>query len=141
MRTTIAAALLLAALAGCGTSSDEAASTGTSDCEAGIRFKGATYLEAGYSDVAGERSGERSGERAGEAILGECDDQGADAAGLAFPEDARTVKVWAVPHVEPDQAVGLRTADGFQVFVADGLDADERAYVVTRLGLGEDKDR
>lgn len=137
MRTTIAAALLLAALAGCGTSSDEAASTGTSDCEAGIRFKGATYLEAGYSDVAGERSGER----AGEAILGECDDQGADAAGLAFPKDARTVKVWAVPPVEPDQAVGLRTADGFQVFVADGLDADERAYVVTRLGLGEDKDR
>lgn len=130
MPTTIAAALfvLFTALAGCGTSSDEAASTGTSDCQEGVRFEGATYTEVGYVDAAGER--------AGEAILGECHDYGPDPAGLTFPEDARAVEVWAVFEVEPDQAVGRKTAYGFQVFVADGLDADERSRVVAQLGLG-----
>jgi hypothetical protein len=131
MRTTIAAALVLVplALTGCGSSADEAPATGTSDCQQGVRFDGATYTEVGYLQKADGR--------AGDAVLGECDDQGADAAGVTFPEGAETVEVVALPGAEPAQAVGLRTPDGVQVFVADGLDAAARSQVVSALGLEE----
>lgn len=106
MRRTITAVLcvLSTTLAGCGTSSDEAASTGTSDCQEGVRFEGATYTEVGYVDAAGGR--------AGEAVLGECHDLGRDFAGLTFPEDARTVEVWAVRKVDPGQAIGRKLPTG-----------------------------
>jgi len=129
MCRTITAVLcaLSITLAGCGTSSDEAASTGGSDCQSGVRFNGATYTEVGYIDVVGGRTGE--------AVLGECDDQGRDPAGTTFPEDARTVEVWALRKVDPGEAIGRKTAYGVQVFVADGLDDDQRAAVVAQLGL------
>jgi len=124
---TAALCVLSTTLAGCGTSSDEAAPTGVSDCQDGVRFEGATYMEVGYIDAA-------SG-RAGEAVLGECDDQGPDPAGITFPEDAHTVEVWVVRKVDPGQALGRKTVHGVQVFVANGLDDDQRAAVVAQLGL------
>ena len=128
MRTTLAATLLLVVtpLAGYGASSD-ATSAETSDCQAGIRFQGTTYMEAGYLEAGGERTGQ--------AVLGECRDQGADPIGLTFEEGARKVTVWQLPEVEPDQAVARKTADGFQVFVSDRLDSHERTHILTQLGL------
>lgn len=132
MRTTITAVLCmgLAALPGCGAADDDASSTGASDCQAQVRFEGRTYTEVGYVDAAVSS--------AGQAVLGVCDDQGPDAAGTTFPDDASTVAVSAVPGVRPREGIGRMTADGVQVFVSDGLDDERRAAVIARA-LGEEQ--
>jgi hypothetical protein len=78
-----------------------------------------------------------SGGPAGEAALGECDDQGNDPGGISFPDDAGTVGMVRLPGADTTQAVGVRTPDGIQVFVADGLAGSSRSEVVAALGLEE----
>ena len=131
MRTTIAAAILAVPLflTSCGADTNEAPATGTADCQVGVRFEGATYTEVGYLPKAGGP--------AGEAALGECDDQGDDPGGISFPDDAETVGVVRLPGADTTQAVGVRTPDGIQVFVADGLSGSSRSAVVAALGLEE----
>ena len=129
MRTTIAATTLALAalLTGCGTSPDARVGAGAADCQEGVRFHDTTYTEVGYTDAAGGQ--------VGTARLGTCDDQGKDAAGLSFPDDAPTVTVWAVDAIDPGQAVARKTDQGVQVLVANGIDGEERSQLLAQLGL------
>jgi hypothetical protein len=69
------------------------------------------------------------------AALGECDDLGADPAGITFPKDAQGVEVWAVEGAEPDEAVARKTDNGYQVFASDSLGDDQRSHVLEAVGL------
>jgi hypothetical protein len=129
MRPTIApTTLALAALlTGCGTSPGSAAGSGTTDCQERVRFQGTTYTEVGYTDAADQQLGT--------ARLGTCADQGKDAAGLTFPDDAPTVTVWTVDAIDPGQALARKTDNGVQVLLANGIDAKERSQLLAQLGL------
>jgi hypothetical protein len=129
MRTIIATAIVMiaASLAGCGSDATPAGNGGTADCQGGVRMDAITYTEVGYVAAAGDR--------VGTAQLGECDDNGKDAAGLTFPKDAETVPVFSVGDVDPGQAVGRKTDDGVQVLLADAIEGSERQQLLADLGI------
>jgi Family of unknown function (DUF6281) len=113
----LAVGLLVVALGGCGGPQGQAAS----DCSLAIRTLGIVYVEAG--SVRG------SAEEAGRAEYASCDDNGREARGAYFPDNAREVRVFSFEGQDPGTVLGVRESDivedvasdrEFRVFVADG---------------------
>jgi hypothetical protein len=111
MRTLVAAGLFVL-LAGCGEDEPEVAS----DCSLAIRLDGTVYVEAGFV--------RQSAQPAGQADESDCADNGEDARGAYFPDDARQVDVWSFDGQDSHNMLAVREPDGkLRVFVAEGQDS------------------
>lgn len=97
-------------LVGCGGPTGET----VSDCSQAVRRDATTYVEAGFTD--------RAASKFGHADAAECDDTGADAQGVFFPQDPQQVDVWSFDGLDPSTVIGVQQSnETFRVFMAETL--------------------
>jgi hypothetical protein len=121
-RLAATAVLSVLSLAGCGSG----AGVASGDCAAALRVDSTTFVEAGSTRQAASR--------AGQAERALCEDVGADARGIYFPEQPDPVDVWSFDGQDPRDVLGVRRAGGrYDFYIAADLSDSERAKVVGAL--------
>ena len=104
-------------------------SVATADCGTRIRSAGVVFTSSGFI--------RQGGTAYGTALESVCEDVGKDARGSVFTDESRRLTVFRFAGYPPSQVLGARSARvrGFEVFVADTLDRDERDRIFEELGL------
>ena len=112
--------LTASAVAGC------ASGGGSADCDAQIRSGNIVYTARGFTEIPAAKHGE--------AEVASCDDNGEDASGAYFPDDASRVTTWEFEGFSPDDVLGVRFEEGtLSVYVSDSVSLDERERLIKEL--------
>jgi len=129
MRWTSLVLVVAWLLTGCANESTVAA-----DCALAVRYAGATYNNAGFTEHDGVRLGDADGSS--------CDDVGPDSRGAYFPQDTRQVGVWSFEGFDPSEVIGSREPDGsFRVYLVEELPDIEAEKIQAALARAHSDSR
>lgn len=107
----LVAAWLTVVVAACGGPGSE----GASDCDVALRVDNTVFVSAGIIEATATP--------AGQAESSSCDDNGEDAKGMYFSDDAPVVDVWTFEKQDPGVVLGVRLSGGsFSVYIAEDQD-------------------
>lgn len=123
----VAAALLTLLVSGCTSETGDGADAGDADCNRGVLFNDAQYVERGFIDQADKAIG--SGARA------DCEDTDPDSKGLVFRDDGERVEVWSLAGLPRSDAVAIEVGSKYAVMLHSELSEPRRAEIVENLGL------